>query len=290
MGRLYIALIFITFSSWVFSDVASAEIHADSAYSDAFILVSAKFLAAAVVYYVLTLGLRGSLRDTAVKNGRWVGAWLSTITIINTSTLHKSTEDFLFTVAIMTVVWFAVGFALGYIWRKFKNIPIANADSMNVKSNSNVKAFLPILVLIGLGMVFGLFVYNNGIGLNTKAVAYDLFPSCKNQNKDCKQSNTTITFKVDKERSQVVVVATTPTEKLPTMTKLNNCVVADEHNWQCEENPINYNDGHGNWFSDIPYRLIMVNDDVTMTDSVVTSSNNYKVETKTYYGEVFVRK
>jgi hypothetical protein len=59
------------------SAYAANGIDVTAAFGDAFILVSLKFVLAFFVFYVLTFGLRGKAKNTALKNARWFGAILS---------------------------------------------------------------------------------------------------------------------------------------------------------------------------------------------------------------------
>jgi hypothetical protein len=96
------------------------DINVGGAWKDAFILVSLKFVLAYVVFYILTLGLRGKEKDTALKNGRWFGAILTATFIATTTTLHKSNFDLLVGGAFMAVVWFLIGFTVGFVWKKIR--------------------------------------------------------------------------------------------------------------------------------------------------------------------------
>ena len=150
--------------------VLADGIDATAAWGDAFTLVGMKFILAAVVFYILSFGLWGKARNTAVENGRWIGALLAAISIVTATTLHKTDIDLYVGGAILAVVWFAIGFFVGYVWFKFKNVKANATDIVNVKSKKDIKAFLPVIVLIGFGMVFWLFMYS-GFSFSNKSAS-----------------------------------------------------------------------------------------------------------------------
>ncbi len=166
MKKLLLLITLMTLSPAVLAD----GIDATAAWGDAFTLVGMKFILAAVVFYILSFGLWGKARNTAVENGRWIGALLAAISIVTATTLHKTDIDLYVGGAILTVVWFAIGFVIGYVWFKFKNVKANATDIVNVKSKKDIKAFSPILLLIGFGIVFWLFMYS-GFNFSNKSAS-----------------------------------------------------------------------------------------------------------------------
>jgi hypothetical protein len=150
----------------------------------------------------------------------------------------------------------------------------------------NEKVFSPILAFISIGAVLFLFGCN-GMG---KAAIYDMYPSCKDASEDCTKSKVSVTFKVDKEKSQVIQISTLA-KKTRDIRKLDNCIVIDEHNWQCTDNPTSSNPSiDGYWSSESPFRRAMTEDEMTMSDSTVTQFVLGKITTTTYYGPTFVKR
>jgi hypothetical protein len=150
----------------------------------------------------------------------------------------------------------------------------------------NKNAFSPTLAFISIGVVLLLFGCN-GMG---KAATYDMYPSCKDASQDCTKSKVSVTFKVDKEKSQVIQISTVA-KKIRDIRKLDNCIVIDEHNWQCTDNPTSSNPAiDGYWSSDTPFKRIMTEDEMTMSDSTLTQFVLGKTTTLTFYGPTFVKR
>jgi hypothetical protein len=157
MRKLITALLLATLSI-VASAYANGTIEngidVQEAYGGAFTIVSIKFLLAAVVFYTLSFGLWGKAKNTAVENGRWIGSLLAAISIISSTTLHKSNIDLYVSGAILTVVWFLIGFVIGFVWKKFKT----GAKFINYKFNSDNYAFI---VLAGFCIIMIVIAYFN---------------------------------------------------------------------------------------------------------------------------------
>lgn len=166
MKKLLLLITLMTLSPTVLAD----GIDVKAAWGDALTLVSMKFILAAVVFYILSFGLWGKARNTAVEYGRWIGAFLAAISIVSATTLHKTDIDLYVGGAIMTVVWFAIGFVIGYVWFKFKNVKADTAGSDEGNFKKYIKAFSPILLIIGFGIVFWLFMYS-GINSSNKSAS-----------------------------------------------------------------------------------------------------------------------
>ena len=150
----------------------------------------------------------------------------------------------------------------------------------------NEKAFSPISAFISIGVVLLLFGCND-MG---KAATYDVYPSCKDSSQDCTKSKVSVTFKVDKEKSQVIQISTVA-KKIRDIRNLDNCIVIDEHNWQCTDNPISSTPAtDGYWSSDTPSRRTMTEDEMTMSDSALTQIVLGKITTTTYYAPTFVKR
>ena len=266
----------------IFSTTAIAtDIDVGYVFGSAFIIVIAKFVFAAAVFYIFSLGLISSPKDTAVKNGRWVGAFVASVFVFSMPTLHKSYIDLYVGGAILTIVWFALGFLVGYIWHRVKAHRASN--SKITFKNKNIKLIIIILVLVGAGLLY-----------NNRKITYDVYPSCKSVDKDCNKIAMQATFDVQKETSQVILIGKFPGYAETRLIKLANCVVLDKHNWQCkgdsDDEPSNDNYlGGGNWIRTQPYIYKMTDDNITMSDSYITSHILNKIEITNLYGWTFVR-
>ncbi|CAN4276835.1 hypothetical protein MCEMSEM29_01946 [Methylophilaceae bacterium] len=229
-----------------------------AAYDGALEFVAIKILIAAIVFYLISFGLINKPKDTATKNGRWIGAILSAAVIASSTNHYSKQSEYIYSLCLAVLGLYVVGFFVGYLWFKFKPIKGSNADNINVKTYVNKKVFLPILAIISIGIVFWFFGYN-GIG---KAAIYDVYHSCKSVGKDCSESFGTVTFKVDKEKSQVISIFKSLQDGWSNIIKLENCFVVDEHTWQCQ-NEITDNISISRTWS-------MIEDKVTMSDGMYT--------------------
>ncbi len=126
-------------STPVFADGVNAQ----AAYGDAATLVGMKLILGAVLFYILSFGLINKPKDTAVKNGRWVASTLAMMSFIGYSLQYDNQVRNLVESGIAAVVWFAIGFVIGYVWFKFKSVKAGAAKSDDAKSsNSNENVYL----------------------------------------------------------------------------------------------------------------------------------------------------
>lgn len=147
----------------LFSCSAMAQnIDLGSAATSALVTVLIRGAIAFCLFKLITLNLTRKSIDTPGKTGRWVGAWLMAVLILTNPSLHKSDIDFYVGTAIMAVVWFVIGFAIGFVWRKFKPFEtVATSESTSAISfvaKNRLNIFLVLLVLaltVGMYLVRG---------------------------------------------------------------------------------------------------------------------------------------
>jgi hypothetical protein len=267
----------ISYSLLLFILVLSNNVIADGinnqvAFGNASDFIAMKFLIAAIAFYLMSYGLVNQPKDTAIKSARWFASILVTFSIIAFPNKYEIDRN-LFEMALAAIGWCLIGLITGYLWFKFKHIKDSNVDITNMETYANKKVLLPILGLITIGLVVWLFGYN-GIG---KAAKYDVYPSCKQTGEDCSKVALTFTFKVDKEKSQVIGIYKSAVDGSGGLHALENCTVVDEHNWQCQGDVSGYG---------IPAQWTMIEDKVTMSDSTFTISGN----TTTTYGMTFIKR
>ena len=105
----------------LFSCSAMAQnIDVGSAATGALVTVLIRGVIAFCLFKLLTLNLTRKSINTSTKTGRWVGAWLMGASILTNPSFNKSDLDFYISSVVLAIVWFAIGFAIGFIWRKFK--------------------------------------------------------------------------------------------------------------------------------------------------------------------------
>ena len=105
----------------LFSCSAMAQnIDVGSAATGALVTVLIRGAIAFCLFKLITLNLTRKTIDTPTKAGRWVGAWLMGVSILTNPSFNKSDLDFYIGSVVLAIVWFAIGFAIGFIWRKFK--------------------------------------------------------------------------------------------------------------------------------------------------------------------------
>lgn len=136
------------------------NIDVGSAATSALVTVLIRGAIAFCLFKLITLNLTRKSIDTPGKTGRWVGAWLMAVLILTNPSLHKSDIDFYVGTAIMAVVWFVIGFVVGYVWRKlkpFKMVHITEATSaisFFAKNRFNIFSALLVLALtVGMYLV-----------------------------------------------------------------------------------------------------------------------------------------
>ena len=109
------------------SAIAYAQVDVGAAFGGALVTIVIRGAIAFGLFKLITVNLTRKTTFTPVENGRWVGAWLAGISLISFPSTNKSAEDFYFGVALVSLVWLLVGFAIGYVWRKFKPLQL-NGD------------------------------------------------------------------------------------------------------------------------------------------------------------------
>jgi hypothetical protein len=76
------------------------------------------FIVAAGTFRAATFDLWGSPRSTPLKNGRWVGACLASLSIATSGfRLHLGVSEYLYVTALSVVGFLIIGFCGGYAWR-----------------------------------------------------------------------------------------------------------------------------------------------------------------------------
>lgn len=110
----------ITILAIISCSATAQYIDVGSAATGALVTVLIRGAIAFCLFKFITLNLTRKNIDTPIKTGRWVGSWLMGISILSNPSLHKSDIDFYVGTAIMAVVWFVIGFGIGFVWRKFK--------------------------------------------------------------------------------------------------------------------------------------------------------------------------
>jgi len=106
-----------------------------------------------------------------------------------------------------------------------------------------------------------------------------------NYEKDCQRElKGTATFKVDKEKSQVVVIYDRLKDNQKTMFKLDNCTVLDEKNWKCG--------GHAesnDFFSTVNAGWTSVDGEIYTTDLIMTKFVGGKPQSTIVPSPIFKR-
>jgi hypothetical protein len=250
------------------NSVYADGINVKAAYGDALEFVAIKFLIAAILFYLFTYDLIGKVRDTPLKSARWIGGILLAIGVGASNNKFSTLPDYIYGVSLVAIGLYVIGFAIGYIWKPWA-IKGQSEDNHNY-----LKACLPLC--FGVIVIIGL-VVSDGSGMSTNTAKYDAYYSCKETGADCSKPALTFTFKVDKEKSQVIAIYSAVKDESVGMDKLENCTVVDEHNWQCKGDVTAYS---------TPRTWTMIEDKVTMSDSTFTISG----ETTTYYGLFFVKR
>ena len=245
-----------------------ASIDTKAAWSGAFFESIIKFVIAGLLFYLFTYDLIGKVRDTPLKSARWIGGILLAIGVGASYNNFSTLPDYIYGVCLVAIGLYVIGFAIGYIWKPWA-IKGQSEDSHNY-----LKACLPLC--FGVIVIIGL-VVSDGLGISTKTATYDAYPSCKEVGANCSKPALTFTFKVDKEKSQVIGIYKSVEDGSGGLHALENCTVVDEHNWQCQGDVSAYG---------IPAQWTMIEDKVTMSDSTFAISGN----TTTTYGMTFVKR
>lgn len=97
-----------------------------------------KALISLVAFFILSYGLLKGERGTVTRNGRWIGAFFSAAAIFNTPyPFGVSNADILFRMVLAGLMWFVVGYIVGYAWIYFKSKKFQTADNF---ANSSAEA------------------------------------------------------------------------------------------------------------------------------------------------------
>lgn len=112
--------ILFTTSLSAFPIIAYAQIDVGSALGGALITIAIRGAIAFGLFKLITRKLTRKTTFTPMENGRWVGAWLLGASLISFQSSNKSTEDFYFGIILVSIVWFLVGFVIGFVWRKLR--------------------------------------------------------------------------------------------------------------------------------------------------------------------------
>ena len=224
-----IALFIFILSKNVFAD----EINVQAAYGDAFFETLIKFVIAGVLFYLFTYGLIGRTKDTPLKLARWVGAILGTIVIVSSTNHYSSESNYIFSVLLATLGWYVIGFFIGYLWLKLGKNKEVNPASMNSGSKYNFKSYMPLLLVVASILGGWIFIQNNTnafTSINSKN-EFDVY-GCKGSTPECKKRYGSVKFIVEKPSSQVIVQSKS-LDNETSLTKIDNCVIIDDYNWEC---------------------------------------------------------
>jgi len=147
----------ITILALISSSATAQNIDVGAAATGALVTVLVRGVIAFCLFKLITLNLTSKGLDTPVKSGRWIGAWLMAVSILNHPSLHKSDIDIYVGSAIMAIVWFVIGFVVGYVWRKlkpFKTVATTESTSaIGFFAKNRLNIFLALLVLaLAVGM------------------------------------------------------------------------------------------------------------------------------------------
>lgn len=126
MKKLLLLITLITLPPTTLAD----GINTKAAYGHALSSVVIQFFLATILFYILSFGLWGKARDTAIKNGRWVGAIFSAASLATSSANYYQSQAEHYYAAVLGVIgWFVIGFVVGYAWRKFNKIELIESTS-----------------------------------------------------------------------------------------------------------------------------------------------------------------
>lgn len=136
MKKLLLLITLMTLSPVVLA--VDIDIDSKAAAVDAFISVAKGSILAAVLFYILSFGLWGKARNTAVEYGRWIGAICSAIVLGGVVSkpphFYPSQADFYYVAVVNIIGWFVIGFVVGYAWRKFKLIKSISSSIKSISS------------------------------------------------------------------------------------------------------------------------------------------------------------
>lgn len=138
-------------------------------------IMVAKAVTSLLVFYLITINLTKDELSTPNKNGRYIGGILAALYILIIPTQNKSNIDIYLGGAIISFVWFLVGFAVGFFWKKIKPSVETNAPQESVKSEKlkyNKKYVLIIAAIISMVALY-FYIEANTNYLEDGKVAYE---------------------------------------------------------------------------------------------------------------------
>lgn len=151
-------IILLVISALLISNYAYANgIDIGAAYKDAFLLVGLKCFLAYVFFYVLTLGLWGKEKDTALKNGRWFGGILCALVIASSVNYYSNQSEYIYSLCLAVIGYYVIGFVVGYLWFKFKKHNENKINNNNSLSKKHLQIIFSTIVVIGIGIFIWLF-------------------------------------------------------------------------------------------------------------------------------------
>jgi hypothetical protein len=234
------------------------------------------FLILAAVSFGLFKLIVGDLKweslNTPTKYGKWFSAWMIVGVIMTSSSYLKGLDaEYFYRLFLVGIPTTLIAFLVGFFWGKFK---IQNGYSKNQESVTTSITFNNKLILfgvLGLVVVGGVYLALNNSGSKSFS-AYGCKEVGPFPTQECgeREYKFTVTFKVDKQKSEVFAVYKRKNGD-QNIIKLEKCSVFDEKNWKCgggyEVSP-----GSGGAFSTVWGSQQMINGFPTYTDTVITYS------------------
>lgn len=206
------------------------------------------FAFAFLAFKAITFGIDKSQPSSPSKKGRNFSAWVVGFVILSSSNFYvEPNAEYFYRLSLITIPLGLVAFLVGVVWFNVKNLSAKEANSqaisglkISLKSPIKGETFFIGLVVVGLiGFLYVKVDLASFIANQTSSISKDLiykYYNCSgtNYDKDCqKELKGTATFKVDKDKSQVVVIYDKIKDGQKTMIKLENCTVLDDKNWKC---------------------------------------------------------
>jgi hypothetical protein len=185
----------------LFSCSAMAQnIDVGGAATSALLTVAIRGAIAFCFFKLVTINLTRKTLYTSVRNGRWVGAWLMGVSILTYQSSYKSDADFYFGIILVSVVWFILGFVIGFVWRAFKPIKEALAQQNIVEVNDEKLWERAAVELNSDAKNEGLWIkcFAESNGDEAKAKAMYLKEAVKRLS-----SNTVVSYKDDKKLAEI---------------------------------------------------------------------------------------
>jgi hypothetical protein len=146
------------------------------------------------------------------------------------------------------------------------------------KNLAKIYSVISVASIVGIGIFYGTFAIN---GNKSGELTYSLYGCQDGTNLDPNCNPTIfkafVKFNVDREKSEVISIASNPNTNYSNFIKLNNCIIVDKLNWQCGA-PIKQElDGNGSGFITQDYIYRSINGDVSVSDYVVLSMHKGKL-------------